>query len=166
MSKSSMRVVISGVAAAVLGLVLFLWLGRTRPVTAQDLQGEWVQDPDFIQHAGADLDAQKREVDEWENYQFAFSGAKLTGWRLIFDDSKRDGLGWAQGRGVSFESDFALSPVKGGSMLKFSDHAKTAREAGLAWEGEKLTVALGERKFRLVRKEADQLRARNLVAGQ
>lgn len=161
-----MRLVVAGVAAAIAGLVLFLWLGRTRPVTAQDLQGEWVQDPDFIQHAGSDLDAQKREVDEWENYQFAFSGAKLTGWRLIFDDGKRDGVGWAQGKGVSFESDFALSPAKDATLLKFTDHAKTAREASVAWEGDKLSVALGDRKFRLVKKQADQLRARNLVAGK
>jgi hypothetical protein len=143
---------------------LWFFFGRTRPVTAQDLQGEWVQDPEFLQNAGADLDAQKRELEHFENYQFAFQGARLTGWCLVFDDGQRDGTGWAQGKGVSFVSDFALAPGKGATLLKFTDHTKAAREAQLAWERDKLNVSLGERKLRLMKKTADQLRARNLIA--
>jgi hypothetical protein len=140
------------------------FLTRTRPVTVAELQGEWVQDPDYLQNAGADLDAQKREVDEWENYQFAFHGTHLTGWRLVFDSASRDGLGWAQGKGVSFESDYTLAKVKGATKLTFIDYSKAARDAQLVWEQDKLFVHLGDRALRLIRRPADQLRVRNLIA--
>lgn len=140
------------------------WFTRTRPVTAEDLQGEWVQDPDFVQHVGSDLEAQRKELEHYEDYQFAFRGAKLTGYRLIHDGTKTDSVGWSIGQSVTFESDFTLAPAKAATLLKFQDHTKSPREAQLAWEKDKLTVSLGDRKFRLVKSPADQLRSRKLIA--
>jgi|GEM_PF-6228229 len=139
---------------------------RTRPVTVAELQGEWVQDPEYLQNAGADLDAQKREVEEWENYQFAFHGNHLTAWRLVFDGAPRDSAGWAQGRGISFESDYTLQRVKGAVRMDFTDQAKAPAAARLVWENnkDKLVVRINDRAFRLIKGQADQLRARKLIA--
>jgi hypothetical protein len=159
-----LRIISAAAVLAVLAGLAAWWLTRTRPVTTQDLQGEWVQDPEFLQNPGEDLVSQRKEVEQYENYQFAFSGSKLTGYRMIHDEGKTDSLGWSVGKGVSFESDYALAPARNATLLKFQDHTKAAREAQLAWEKDKLTVALGERKFRLMKGKAEQLRARKLIA--
>jgi hypothetical protein len=157
---------LAGLALALLvaGVWAFVAL-RTRPVTAEQLAGEWVQDPDFVQNGGGDLDAQKREIDHWENYEFAFRGQRLSGFRLVFDESKRDDAGWAQpGQGAHFESDFTLGPGQKATLLKFTDQTKTAREGRLAWDGDKVRVTLGDREFRLRRGPAENLRLRKLIA--
>lgn len=151
-------------ATAATALAIFL-ATRIRPVTAADLAGEWVQDPGFLQNT-TDLDAQKREIDHWENYEFAFQGSRLTAWRLVFDDAKRDDAGWAQpGQGAHFDSDYTLASGAKTTLLKFTDETRTPREAKLAREDAgKLTVTLDGRTFRLQKAPAENLRTRKLIA--
>lgn len=160
---------ISNSLAAFVALIGLLLAGcekvvQSRPLTAAELQGEWVQDPDFLQHAGADLEAQKREIDQWENYEFVFNGQRLTAWRMVHDEATRDAAGWSQGKGAHFESDYSMAPADKAVTLTFTDNAKAQQQAVIGWDGEHIAVSLGERKFRLKRAPADNLRARKLVA--
>jgi hypothetical protein len=148
------------------GIACWYFFIRIPPVTAEYLQGEWVQDPDFLQHAGENLDAQRAEVDQWENYEFAFQGSRLTAWRNVFDDGKKDMAGWAKGRGTSFSSEFTLAPAKNATVLRYTDHTPAPAEAMLARDKEKIAVSIGDRKFRLIKAPADNLRARNLLPAQ
>jgi hypothetical protein len=152
-------------AALVAGGAAWFFMVRIPPVTAEFLQGEWVQDPSFIQHAGENLDAQKAEIDHWENYEFVFKGARLTGWRNVFDGAKAMN-GWADGRGVSFESEYSLAPGDKATLLRFTDHAKAPAELRMNREGANVTVSIGDRRFRLTKGTAANLRARNLVPAQ
>lgn len=167
MSLKSIRpIVVCAALILVLGAAVLFWFSHAKPVRAEDLEGEWVQDPDFLQFAGSDLDSQKREIDRWENYEFAFRGQNMTAWHLLYDESRKDFAGWAQGEGTYFHSEFTLGLTKGGTLLKFTDQQKLAREARLTWEGPKLAVAMGDRKFRLMKQPAPNLRTRGLIAGQ
>ena len=158
----------AGLLIAVIFAALAAWffLVRVKPVTVEFLQGEWVQDPDFLQHAGAELDAQKAEIDHWENYEFAFTGQRLTGWRMTYDDGSKNMNGWAEGKGVSFASDFTLAPADKAIALRFTDHAKAPAELRLIREGERIAVTLGERKLRLLKSNASNLRARKAISAQ
>ena len=147
----------------VAAIVAWFFLTRAKPITVEFLQGEWVQDPDFLQHAGEELDAQKAEVDHWENYEFVFNGPRLTGWRMTFDDGAKGMTGWAEGRGVSFESDFTLAPVEKATALRFTDHKKAPAELRLSREGENIAVTYGDRKLRLAKGKASNLRARKII---
>ena len=138
-------------AILVAGVAVWFFLIRIPPVTAEFLQGEWIQDPEFLQHAGQDLDAQKREIDLWENYEFLFKGQHLSGWRLTFDDGAKNMSGWAEGHGVAFESDFTLAPAKKATLLRFTDHTNAPAEAHLSREGEKVALVLGDRRLRLMK---------------
>jgi hypothetical protein len=159
-----MALIVASLGLAVLVASVWALVQRTRPVTAEQLAGEWVQDPDFLQNVG-DLDAQKREIDRWENYEFAFRGQRVSGWHLVFEDAKRDDAGWAlPGQGAHFESDFALGPAPKATLLKFTDQTKTAREARLAWDGDMVRVTMGAREFRLRRGTAENLRTRKLIS--
>ena len=149
-------------AALVAGSVAWFFIVRIPPVTSEFLEGEWVQDPTFIQHAGDNLDAQKAEIDHWENYEFVFKGARLTGWRNVFDGGKAMN-GWADGRGVAFESDYTLAPSDKATLMRFTDHSKAAAEARVIREGANISVVIGDRRFRLVKGSAANLRTRNLV---
>lgn len=155
----------AGLLLAVIFAALAAWffLVRVKPVTVEFLQGEWVQDPNFLQHAGDKLDAQKAEIDHWENYEFAFTGTHLTVWRMTFDDGAKNMGGWAEGKGVSFESDYTLTPADKAIALRFTDHAKAATELHLAREAENIAVTLGDRKLRLVKSSASNLRARKII---
>ena len=133
------------------GVTVWFFLVRIPPVTAEFLQGEWIQDPEFLQHAGQDLEALKREIDLWENYEFLFKGQHLSGWRLTFDDGAKNMSGWAEGRGIAFESEFTLAPAKKATLLRFTDHTKASAEAHLSREGEKVALALGDRRLRLMK---------------
>lgn len=136
---------------AMAGVTVWFFLVRIPPVTAEFLQGEWIQDPEFLQHAGQDLEAQKREIDLWENYEFLFKGQHLSGWRLTFDDGAKNMSGWAEGRGIAFESEFTLAPAKKATLLRFTDHTKAPAEAHLSREGEKVALVLGDRRLRLMK---------------
>ncbi len=142
---------------AALGVWFFAF--RIPPITEEFLQGEWVQDPDFLQHAGQDLDAQKNEIDRWENYEFAFAGKHLSGWRILFAESAKNMGGWTEGKGVEFESDYTLAAVNKAVSLRFTDHTQAPAELRLAREGDKIAVAAGERKLRLIKGIAANLRA-------
>lgn len=133
------------------GVAAWFFLIRIPPVTVEFLQGEWIQDPEFLQHAGQDLDAQKREIDLWENYEFLFKGQHLSGWRLTFDGGAKNMSGWAEGQGITFESEYTLAPAKKGTLLRFTDHTKAPAEARLSREGEKIALALGDRSLRLMK---------------
>ena len=152
---------IAAVGVAVIAAVLSLF--RVKPITAEFLQGEWIQDPEFLQHAGAELDAQKAEIDHWENYEFVFNGQRLTGWRMTFDDGTKGMTGWAEGKGVSFESEFTLTPADKTTALRFTDHKKAPTELRLSRDGKNLAVTCGERKLRLAKSKAANLRARGLI---
>lgn len=143
-------------------IAVWFFFVRVPPVTAEFLQGEWVQDPNFLQHAGGNLDAQKSEIDHWENYEFLFKGQRLTGWRNVFDGAKNM-TGWAEGRGVSFESDYTLAPASKTTLLRFSDHAKAAAEAQIARDRQGVLMTLGDRRLRLVKSPAPNLRAREII---
>jgi hypothetical protein len=165
MSRTATRLLVTLATAAIaFGAYFVVVKSRVRKLTARELQGEWVQDRDFIQHAD-DLDAQRREVETWEDYEFAFAGTKLTGWRLVYSGTERDPNGWAKGTGVPFESEFTLANERDATVLRFTDHAKADCAAQVMWEGDKLAVTLGDRKFRLVKQPAEKLRIRKLVAG-
>jgi hypothetical protein len=148
------------IVLAVAGWFLFV---RVPLLTVEFLQGEWVQDPDFLQHAGEDLDAQKAEIDHWENYELVFKGKQLTGWRNIFEDGTKNMSGWAEGRGASFQSDFELASGKKAMQLRFTDHAKAPAEATLVRDGAKIVVSIGDRKLRIMKGAASNLRARSLL---
>ena len=137
-------------AALVAGSVAWFFIVRIPPVTSEFLEGEWVQD------------AQKAEIDHWENYEFVFKGARLTGWRNVFDGGKAMN-GWADGRGVAFESDYTLAPSDKATLMRFTDHSKAAAEARVIREGANISVLIGDRRFRLVKGSAANLRTRNLV---
>jgi hypothetical protein len=166
--SSALRKSISFATIAAVAAWLFVACEKApplhRPLTVAELKGEWVQDPDFLQNAGEDLEAQKREIDGWENYEFAFADTRLTGWQLVHDEASRDASGWSQGKGMHFESDYTLAPAAKEVTLSFTDAEKAARQAKLAWDGDKLAVTIGDRKFRLKRAAAENLRTRKLVA--
>ena len=148
----------TGVAIMAASAVWFFAF-RVPPITEEFLQGEWVQDPDFLQHAGQDLDAQKKEIDMWENYEFAFVGRHLSGWRIMFVESAKNMGGWMEGKGVEFESDYTLASANKAVSLRFTDHTQMPAELQLAREGDKIAVAAGERKMRLIKGIAANLRA-------
>lgn len=150
-------------ALALLAAVGWFFFVRVPLVTVEFLQGEWVQDPDFLQHAGADLDAQKAEIDLWENYELAFKGKQLTGWRNVYDDGAKNMSGWAEGRGAAFQSDFELASERKAMLIKFTDHAKAPVEATLVRDGAKITVSISNRKLRMMRGPAANLRARSML---
>lgn len=152
---------IAGLAIA--AIAAWFFLVRVKPVTVEFLQGEWIQDPEFLQHAGAELDAQKAEIDHWENYEFVFNGQHLTGWRMTFDDGAKGMTGWAEGKGVSFDSDFTLDPSDKAIALRFTDHKKAPAELRLSREGENIAVTYGDRKLRLAKRKASNLRARGII---
>lgn len=163
MSAKIRNIGLSSAALIAFAVAAWYFFVRIPPVTVEYLQGEWVQDPDFLQHAGEDLDAQKREVDLWENYEFSFKDTHLQGWRMVFDDGAKNMSGWAEGRGTVFESDYTLTPAGKVVIARFTDHKKSPVEAALAREGTKIAVSIGDRRFRLMKAPATNLRARNIL---
>lgn len=166
MNVNARRLGLASAALVILAAVGWFFFVRVPLVTAEFLQGEWVQDPDFLQHAGEDLDAQKAEIDHWENYELVFKGKQVTGWRNVFEDGTKSMSGWAEGRGTSFQSDFELAKAKSAMLLRFTDHAKAPVEATLVREGAKIAMSIGDRKLRLMKGTAANLKARSLLSQQ
>ena len=72
-------------------------------------------------------------------------------WLLMNPITAKNMSGWAEGRGIAFESDFTLAPADKATLLRFTDHAKAPAEARLSREGEKLALTLGDRRLRLMK---------------